>query len=71
MKIFKKKNLSDDFNETLSTSPLDGNHLSYTILFTGIGILTGISFYLLKKFNKSESVKDDNNITVYTTKLEY
>ena len=71
MKIFKKKNLSDDFNETLSTSPLDGNNLSYTILFTRIGILTGISFYLLKKFNKSESVKDDNNITVYTTKLEY
>ena len=71
MKIFKKKNLSDEFNETLSNPPLNSNYLSYTILFTGIGILTGVSYYLFKKFNKSKSIEDASNITVYTTKLEY
>lgn len=70
MKIFKKKNLSNRLTETFTDPILDTHYLSSTTLIIGIGVLSGLSFYYLKKLRKTETIKSNDNIIIHTTKLE-
>lgn len=69
MKFFKKKNLSDELSETLINSSSTKNYITCSTLFLGIGILTSVSLYFLKKFKKPQDVKYDKNIVVHITEL--
>lgn len=73
MKIFKKRNFPDEINseftEILTETPSNKNCITYSALILGIGILTGISLCLLKKFKNPQKFKCNGSIIVHTTEL--